>query len=102
MESLLQPSELLRRMKLHVDDEVSAQHLPRGSLALLREALLAGELDRGRAAELTGYQERRGREILAHLLKVGLLVPQGPRAPVRLGFPVEVAERWFPRLYPVD
>jgi Fic family protein len=102
MESLLQPSELLRRMKLHVDDEISAQRLPRGSLALLREALLAGELDRGRAAELTGYQERRGREILAHLLKVGLLVPQGPRAPVRLGFPVEVAERWFPRLYPVD
>ncbi|WP_457849551.1 hypothetical protein, partial [Staphylococcus aureus] len=63
---------------------------------------LAGELDRGRAADLTGYQERRGREILAHLLKVGLLVSQGPRAPVRLGFPVDVAERWFPRLYPVD
>jgi Fic family protein len=102
MESLLQPSELLRRMKLHVDDEISAQRLPRGALGLLREALLAGELDRGRAAELTGYQERRGREILAHLLKVGLLVPQGPRAPVRLGFPVDVAERWFPRLYPVD
>jgi Fic family protein len=102
MESLLQPSELLRRMKLHVDDEVSAQRLPRGSLALLREALLAGEVDRGRAADLTGYQERRGREILAGLLKSGLLVSQGPRAPVRLGFPVDVAERWFPRLYPVD
>lgn len=102
MESLLQPSELLRRMKLYVDDEVAAQRLPRGSLSLLREALLAGELDRGRAADLTGYQERRGREILAHLLKVGLLVSQGPRAPVRLGFPVDVAERWFPRLYPVD
>ncbi len=102
MESLLQPSELLRRMKLHVDDEVSAQRLPRGSLALLREALLAGEMDRGRAADLTGYQERRGREILAGLLKSGLLVSQGPRAPVRLGFPVDVAERWFPRLYPVD
>ena len=102
MESLLQPSELLRRMKLFVDDEVSAQRLPRGSLALLREALLAGEVERGRAADLTGYQERRGREILATLLKAGLLVSQGPRAPVRLGFPVEVAERWFPRLYPAD
>jgi len=102
MESLLQPAELLRRMKLFVDDEVSAQRLPRGSLALLREALLAGSVERGRAAELTGYQERRGREILAALLKAGLLVSQGPRAPVRLGFPLEVAERWFPRLYPVD
>ena len=74
----------------------------RGSLALLREALLAGSVERGRAADLTGYQERRGREILAALLKAGLLVSQGPRAPVHLGFPIEVAERWFPRLYPVD
>lgn len=102
MESLLQPTQLLRRMKLFVDDEVSAQRLPKGSLALLREALLAGQLDRGRAAELTGYQERRGREILASLLRAGLLVSQGPKAPVRIGFPIEVAERWFPRLYPVD
>jgi Fic family protein len=44
MESLLQPSELLRRMKLHVDDEVAAGRLPKGALALLRESLLAGEL----------------------------------------------------------
>lgn len=97
MQSLLQPTELLRRMKLFVDDEVSAQRLPKGSLALLREALLAGQLERGRAAELTGYQERRGREILASLLKSGLLVSQGPKAPVRIGFPTAVAERWFPR-----
>ena len=102
MESLLQPSELLRRMKLYVDDEVSARRLPRGSLALLREAFLAGELDRGRAADLTGYRERRGRQILSTLIDRGLLVSLGPRAPVRLGFPLDVLERWFPRLYPVD
>ena len=102
MESLLQPSELLRRMKLYVDDEVSARRLPRGSLALLREAFLAGELDRGRAADLTGYRERRGRQILSTLIDRGLLVSSGPRAPVRLGFPLDVLERWFPRLYPVD
>ena len=102
MESLLQPSELLRRMKLHVDDEIAAGHLSRGSLALLREAFLAGELERGRAGELTGYRERRGRQILATLIERGVLVPQGARAPVRLGFPLDVLERWFPRLYPVD
>jgi Fic family protein len=102
MESLLQPSELLRRMKLYVDDEVDAGRLPKGALALLREALLAGELERGKAADLTGYQVRRGREILAQLLQLGLLVSQGPRAPVRLGFPTDVVERWFPRLFPTD
>lgn len=102
MESLLQPTEILRRMKLYVDDEVAAGRLPKGSLALLREALLAGELERGKAADLTGYQVRRGREILARLLQVGLLVSQGPRAPVRLGFPTDVVERWFPKLFPTD
>lgn len=102
MESLLQPSELLRRMKLYVDDEVSANRLPSRSMSLLREAYIAGELERGRAAEITGYQERRGREILSTLLNKGLLVSQGPRAPVRLGFPLDVVERWFPQLYPVN
>jgi len=101
MESLLQPGELLRRMKLYCDDEIAAGRLPPRSMALLREALLMGEFERGKAPELTGYQERRAREILATLLKQGLLVPTGPKSPVRLGFPLDVVERWFPALYPV-
>jgi hypothetical protein len=71
-------------------------------MSLMREALLMGEIPRGQAPEITGYQERRGREILSTLLQKGLLVSKGPRAPVRLGFPLDVVERWFPRLYPVD
>ena len=101
MGSLIQPSELLRRMKLYCDDEVSAGKLPKRSMALLREAFLAGQFKRGRAPEITGYQERRAREILALLLQKRLLVSTGPRAPVRLGFPLDVVERWFPVLYPV-
>ena len=102
MERILQPSELLRRMKLYVDDEIAAGRLPRGSLALLRDAFLAGEVERGRASELTGYRERRGRQVLSALIDRGLLVSRGTRAPVRLGFSLEVHERWFPGLYPVD
>ncbi len=102
MESLLEPGELLRRMKLYCDDEVAAGRLPKRSMALMREALLVGEIERGRAPEITGYQERRAREILSTLLKKGLLVPTGPKAPVRLGFPLDIVERWFPALYPVN
>ena len=102
MGSLLQPGELLRRMKLYADDEQAAGRLPSRSMALLREALLVGEVARGQAPEITGYQERRARQILSTLLQKGLLVSKGPRAPVRLGFPLDVVERWFPRLYPVD
>jgi len=102
MESLLQPNELLRRMKIYCDDEESAGRLPKRSMAMLREAFLLGQFERGRAPEVTGYQERRAREILAQLLKLRLLVSTGPRAPVRLGFPMDVVERWFPALYPVN
>ncbi len=102
MESILQPSELLRRISLYATDEIEANRLPKGSLALLREALLAGEVPRGAAPRLTGYQERQGRQVLAKLIEKDLLVSQGPRAPVRLGFPLDVVERWLPGLYPVD
>jgi hypothetical protein len=40
--------------------------------------------------------------VLAQLLETGLLVSAGSRAPVRLGFPISVVERWFPALYPAN
>lgn len=67
----------------------------------MREALLVGEVPRGKAAEFTGYQERRGRATLSPLLDKGLLVAQGPGAPVCFGFPTEIIERWFPQHYPI-
>jgi Fic family protein len=48
MRELLDPSELQRRMELYVRDEESAERLPKRSYAVLREALLSGELERGR------------------------------------------------------
>jgi hypothetical protein len=100
MAGLIQPTELTRRIKLYVDDEVSAGRLSQGSFALLREALLFGEFERGRAPELTGYKDRMARTILSELLKKGLLVSDTPKSPVRIAFPFEVVERWFPALYP--
>jgi len=102
MASLFQPSELLRRISLYAADEIEAGRLPKGSLELLREAFLAGEVPRGAAPRLTGYKERQARQVLAALIGKDLLVSQGPRAPVRLGFPLDVVERWLPNLYPVD
>jgi hypothetical protein len=101
MESLLQPSELLRRIELYVEDEVRAGRLPQGSYAVLREALLAGNVDRATARGLTGYQERMGRTIVSKLLEKGLLHSEGSKMPLRLAFPLDVVERWFPKLYPV-
>jgi Fic family protein len=100
MRSILEPAELLRRMEIYVEEEVRAGRLPKGTFVLLREALLTGEFERGQASTLTGYKERMGRNVLSRLLELGLLTSSGPKAPVRLGFPISVVERWFPALYP--
>ena len=71
MESLLQPSELLRRIHIFVEDEIRAGRLPRGSYPVLREAVLAGDVDRALARQLTGFQERMGRTVISKLLGKG-------------------------------
>ena len=99
MESLLNPSELGRRIRLYARDEVDGGRLPKGSESVLLEAFNVGELERGKIRDLTGYQERRARQILSELVQLDLLVSTGPRRPVRLGFPLHVAERWLPSVY---
>lgn len=100
MASLLEPSDLLRRMRLHIEEEVQAGHLPKGSFPILREALLTGELPRGRAGEITGYGERMARNVVSNLLKKGYLKSETTRSPLVLAFPIDAVEQWFPRLYP--
>ena len=102
MGSILRPAELLRRMEIYVEEETRAGRLPQGSYALLREALIAGEVERGQAPALTGYKERMARTVVSKLLNAGLLVSPSHVAPLRLGFPQKVVERWFPALYPVS
>lgn len=101
MRELLDPSELQRRMELYVRDEESAERLPKRSYAVLREALLAGELERGRIPQLIDTSERTARRVISALIEKRLLVSGSHKAPLRLGFPIDVVERWFPKLYPV-
>ena len=100
MRQLLDPSELQRRMELYVRDEESADLLPKRSYSVLREALLAGELERGRVPALIDTSERTARRVVSGLLEKRLLVSDSHKAPLRLAFPVDVVERWFPKLYP--
>lgn len=99
MKQLLNVQGLLGRVEIWVEEEIKAKRLPRGSFALLREAILIGEFERGTAQALTGYQERQARSVLTSLIDRKILVSDGPRGNVRLGIPAEVVERWFPSLY---
>jgi hypothetical protein len=100
MNSILEPTELLSRIEIYTEEEVRARRLLKGSFALLREALLAGEFARGKAETISGYGERKAREVRSSLNVRGLLVSDTPKSSVRPAFPLEVVERWFPALYP--
>ena len=102
MSGLLEPDTLLRRIEIHVDEEMRAKRLQRGSFAVLREAVLAGEVERAKIPMLTGYEERGARNVTAALVDRGMLTASSHRAPLRLAFPADVAERWFPNLYPAN
>ena len=100
MRELLQPDELQRRVDLYVRDEVDAGRLPAGTAPVLRETLRVGTVARGRVARLIGTSERTARRVTATLLERKLLVSDSHRGALRLGIPLDVVERWFPRLYP--
>lgn len=102
MGGLMEPEALDRRIETHIEEEVRAKRLPRGSFTVLREAVLAGEVERSRVPLLTGYEERAARKVTSALVQRGMLVAESGRAPLRLGLPADAVERWFPRLYPVD
>lgn len=99
MSKLLDPQQLLKRMEAYVTVETYAGNLLPGSFPLIEAAWTEGEIARGRASGLTGYQQRQARSVLKRLLDRGLLVSSSPKGPVRLAFPTIVAEQWLPRLW---
>lgn len=99
MAKLLNLNSLLERVSDHINLEVQKGQLPKGSYALLKEALITGSFERGQAAELTGYKERQARTILSTLLSKGLLYSEHSRAKVKIAFPVSILDKWFPGLY---
>lgn len=102
MSGLLEPAALLTRMEIHIEEEVRSKRLQRGSFAVLREAVMNGEVERSKIPTLTGFEERTARNVTSALVDRGMLTAATHRAPLRLAFPADVAERWFPNLYPAN
>lgn len=99
MGQLLEPSELMNRMEIWTKEEIGAKRLSKGSWQILQLAVMQGEFKRGDAADITGYAERQARTVLNQLIAKGYLISPTTRSTVRLGFPPDAVDRWFPRLY---
>jgi Fic family protein len=100
MESLVQPDRLRVRVLVWANEEIGLGTLPAQAVRILEAVLHRGELPRGEIDAIAGTGDRQGRRILSALLDRGILSSAGPRAPVHLAFPAELAQRWMPGLFP--
>lgn len=100
MEGLVEPDRLRARILLWVAEEAKLGELPPKAGSVLEAILFRGELPRADVAGLLGATDRHARRTVAALVKRGVVVSAGPRAPLRLAFPAALAPRWMPGLFP--
>lgn len=101
MESLMEPNRLYARIMLWAKEEVSIGKLPSKSINMLEAVLYRNEVQRGDLCEMLGLSDRHTRRLVQPLLELGVLVSDGPKSALKLGFPASLASRWMPGLFPV-
>ena len=97
MSGLFELDSLQERLKTYV---LTNPYLKPEGAALLQEALIRGEFERGEVSRITGLPERTARRVLNEVLQAGLLASETPKGAVSLRFPADALEDLFPRLYP--
>jgi Fic family protein len=97
MSGLFDLESLGERLK---DVVLRSSSLKPQAAALLQEALIRGEFERGEVNRITGLPERSARRVLVDVVKAGLLGSETPKGAVSLRFPAEMLEDLFPQLYP--
>jgi Fic family protein len=100
MEELMQPATLRTRIQLWAEEQVRLGKLPAKSGKILDALLYRGELPRAEVATLLDVVDRHARRFVEPLTAMGVVVSEGPRAPLRLAFPAALASRWMPGLFP--
>jgi Fic family protein len=97
MSDLFELDRLAERFKAYV---LRSPDLKPEAVALLQEALIRGQFERGEVGRITGLPERTARRVLNDVLQAGLLASETPKGAVSLRFPADALEDLFPRLYP--
>jgi len=100
MAKLIEPGALLGRIEGWCSKQVAAKKLEKGSYQVLREVWYQGSIERSQVPSIASVKERQGREIVSRLVDLRVLKSEMPRGPLRLHFPIDVVEEWFPGMYP--
>jgi Fic family protein len=96
MSGLFALDTLVDRLKVYV----ARRALKPEAFGILEQALQRGELPRGEAGRVTGLGERTARDLLAAVVRDGILGSDTPKSPVSLRFPLDAVEILFPSLFP--
>lgn len=99
MSSLIEPTKILDRMEIYIEEKIRQGLLLPSSFLLIRQLWLEGEIPKNRVPQIVGYKERRSRTLQKRLMEQGLITSDSVRSPLRLNFPIEAAERYFPTLF---
>ena len=75
-------------------------HYRAEAIIALQVVLATGPTARGDFVRIMGVPERSAQRTLSQLVKDGLLVSDGPKSTVRIGFPLDALSILFPNLYP--
>ena len=99
MSSIIEPEQILNRMEIYVEEQVRLGNLLPNSFLLLKQLWLEGQIAKNRVTQIVGYKERQARNLQNRLIQSGLIIADSVRSPLRLNFPIEIAERYFPSLF---
>ena len=102
MEKLLEPQNLIERVRYFCSLEIEKKRLPKGSFDIIREIILTGSIQRSQASAITGYQERQARNVIHSLLKYGIIRAETVRSPLKLNIQHKFVDAFFPKLYPSE
>ena len=99
MSSIIEPEKILTRMEIYTEEQIRLGNLLPNSFLLLKQLWLEGEIPKSRVPQIVGYKERQARTLQNKLIESNLIVADDLRSPLRLNFPIAVAERYFPSLF---
>lgn len=99
MSSLIEPTKIFNRMEIYIEEQIRLDNLLPNSFALLKQLWLEGEIPKSSVPRIVGYKERQARTLQKKLMDAGLIASDSKRSPLKLQFPIAIAERYFPTLF---
>jgi hypothetical protein len=99
MHGLLDPAQLIERLRTFVAVESQKKAMDPKVLDVLTRIVIAGELPKSELPNIMGVTNRHALRLVQPLIDRGLLVSPSRQAPYRMAFPLAEIDLIFPRLF---